>query len=117
MKKKKLEKIDGLGPKEIAQIRTALRKVWSWSRARRIAIARATGADGFPFCENKKCKEGRVPKIYVDHIEACGDVTDGGYIDRLFVSSKGLQCLCKRCHDAKTKQERLEAKIAAYKNW
>lgn len=107
MKKKRPEKIDGLGPKEIAQIRTALRKVWSWSRARRLALARAMGKDGYSRCE--RCKK-KVPKVYVDHIEACGSVLDGGYIDRLFVPSKGLQCLCRLCHNAKTKQERLEAK-------
>jgi len=46
-----------------------------------------------------------VPKIYVDHIQAVGDV-DEGFLKRMFVPSTELQGLCKQCHDKKTKAER-----------
>ena len=102
--KKKEEKIDGLSPKDIEKIRRAIRQVWSWSYPRRLCIARATDSEGFPVCEG--CKQ-RVPKVHPDHIVKVGDV-DEGFIKRLFVPSAQLQALCKKCHAAKTKQERAE---------
>ena len=102
IKKKKLQKTDGLGPLEIKKIRTALRLVWHRSAARKVVVLRCTDADGFTFCE--QCHK-RTPALKVDHIEKLGDV-DGGYIERLFVPSGKMQGLCKTCHDAKTKQER-----------
>lgn len=101
-KKPKLEKVDGLGVDDIKKIRNAIRQVWHWSYAKRLCTKRCTGKDGYPRCElcKKKC-----PKIYIDHIERVGDV-DAGFIARLFVPSRGLQGLCKKCHDAKTAQER-----------
>lgn len=104
--KPKILKIDGLSPEDIAKIRKAIRQVWSWSHPRRLCIARCTDKDGFPKCE--KCLE-RCPKVYVDHIERVGDV-DSGFIKRLFVSSEGLQGLCRVCHAAKTNLERKTAK-------
>jgi len=101
-KKKKLQPTDGLGPKEIEQIRKAVRQVWHWSYAKKLVIKRCTGADGFPFCEN--CFE-RVPKTYVDHIVKVGGV-DEGFLKRMFTPSKNLQGLCKRCHNLKTNKER-----------
>jgi hypothetical protein len=103
MAKKTFPLVDGLGSKNIAQIRTALRQVWSWSYARRLCVKRCLIEGGFSRCE--RCKA-TVPKIYPDHIIPCGDV-DGGYIKRMFVSSAGLQGLCKKCHDAKTREERI----------
>lgn len=100
--KKKLEPVDGLGPKDIERLRSAIRQVWSWSRPRQLCVARATMADGFPRCE--KCKQ-KVPKVYPDHIEPCGDL-DEGYIRRMFVPSAKLQALCRKCHNEKTKHER-----------
>lgn len=102
-KKEKLEAVDGLGPKELKQIHKAIRQVWSWSRAHRLAKARCLGKDGFHRCE--QCKK-KVPKVFVDHISPVGEVGGPGYIQRLFIPSSGLQCLCKKCHDAKTKAER-----------
>ena len=29
-----------------------------------------------------------------------------GYIDRMFCDESGFQCLCKDCHDAKTREEK-----------
>ena len=101
-KRVKLQKTDGLGPYEIKRIRAAIRQVWQRSHARKLCIDRATGKDGFVRCE--KCKK-KVPKIYVDHIEAVGEV-DGKFIYKLFCPSDMLQALCKKCHDAKTKEER-----------
>ncbi len=106
-KKQKLVGSDGLGPKEIKQIRTALRKVWSWSTARRLVVKRCQDKKDPEYSKCEKCKK-RCPKIYVDHIVACGDV-DSGYIERLFIPSKYLQGMCKKCHGLKTKMERAVA--------
>lgn len=102
MAKKKLEKTDGLGPLEIKNIRNALRLVWSRCHSRNLVKKRCTGKDGFHYCES--CEE-RTPNLKIDHIVQVGDIVDGG-IRRLFVPSKQLQGLCKKCHDAKTKEER-----------
>lgn len=106
-KKQKIAKIDGMGPREIAIIRNANRKIWYQSSyARKLCVKRSIGPDGFPFCE--KCKK-TVPKNYIDHIVRVGNV-DSGFLKRLWCSSKGLQALCKQCHDAKTKEENQDAK-------
>lgn len=105
LKKEKTKPQDGgLDAKTIERIRKALRQVWHWtSYSRKLCIKRALfGTRGFSKCEG--CRE-VVPKVYADHIEPCGTV-DAGFLDRLFVSSKHLQALCKRCHDAKTRDER-----------
>lgn len=101
--KKKKEIPDGMGPKLKQQYHSAIRKVWLWSKARRLAVKRATGHDGFIHCE--MCKE-ITPKAFVDHKIPCGDIMSSGYFDRLNVPSKGLQVLCGSCHRAKTKEER-----------
>lgn len=106
IKKKKLQKMDGLGPYEIKKIREALRVVWQRSYARKLVVVRCTGKDGFPYCE--KCGD-RTPTLKVDHIENVGDV-DGGFIKRLFIPSQFLQGLCKPCHDMKTNIERNQEK-------
>lgn len=106
LKKVKIPPIDGLSDKDIKKIRAAIRQVWHWSYPKKLVIARCTGKGGFLKCE--KCLK-RAPKIFVDHKIAVGDV-DGGFIERLFTASKNLQGLCKKCHDAKTKEERQEAR-------
>lgn len=100
--KKRVEKIDGLGPYEKKKIRQALRMVWHRSHARKLCVNRAIGADGFPVCE--KCGR-KNPGNKIDHIDAVGEV-DKGFIERLFVPSKFLQALCNECHKLKTKLER-----------
>lgn len=105
--KSKIEKIDGLSPKDIKNLRRAIRQVWTWSQPWRIAKARNIGPEGFPICE--KCKK-TVPKTFVDHIETLGEV-DSGFIERCFVPSKQLQNLCKDCHKAKTKVDNLKTKV------
>ncbi len=74
----------------------------------RLVRKRSMHADGFPRCENKKCPhKGRpVPAIQVDHIEPIGAIGGPYYIQRMFISSKELQALCKQCHAAKTKTEK-----------
>lgn len=97
--------IDGVTRKEIERIRRAVREVWMWtSFPRRLCLKRAMHADGFPRCE--ACKE-KVVKVYADHIHNVGDV-DAGFIDRMWVSSKNLQAICKKCHDRKTREERAQ---------
>lgn len=107
-KKPKIEKPDGLGPDDLKKIHKAVRQVWSWSKAWRLAKARAMGKDGFPRCE--KCKK-KVPKVFVDHIKPVGEVGGPKYIEKMFIPSKHLQCLCKKCHDAKTREERKAAAL------
>jgi hypothetical protein len=102
MSRQKLVPTDGLGPKEIKRIRGVLRQVWYQCHARRLVIKRCTGKDGFARCE--KCGK-KIPHLKVDHITPVGDV-DGGFIARLFCPSKKLQGMCKKCHDAKTREER-----------
>ena len=103
---KKVSPSDGLGPYEIAKIRSAVRQVWHRSRARKICVSRCTGADRFLYCE--LCGQ-RTPTLKVDHITACGEV-DEGFIKRMFCPSTDLQGMCNDCHKAKTKQERLDKK-------
>ena len=55
---------------------------------------------------NKK----RIVNVFADHIKPVIDPLTGfvdynTYVERLFVSLKGYQCLCKACHDAKTAEE------------
>ncbi len=106
MAKKRAEKIDGISPKDIERIRRAVRQVWSWSTPRRICIERATDAKGFGRCELCNSK---VPKLFADHKLNVGEV-DAGFIERMFVPSKYLQALCKKCHDKKTRDERAQLK-------
>lgn len=110
----KLKPTDGLGPREIQKIRSAVRQVWQRSKARALVVRRCALPGGYARCE--ECSK-KVPKIFVDHIEACGDVLDGGYIARMFVPSSLLRGLCHECHKKKTKLERAEAKrqeVASY---
>ena len=106
---KKNQPTDGLGPYEIAKIRSAVRQVWQRCKARRLCVNRAKLPGDYFKCE--QC-EATVPKIHVDHIDAVGDVTGYGFIDRLFVGSHRLQAMCTACHKTKTQCER-KAKRAA----
>lgn len=104
MPKKKYENVDGLGPRDIKNLRSAIRQVWHRSHVRKLVVKRCTGKDGFPRCELCGIK---TPQLKIDHIESVGDLT-GDFILRMFTPSKNLQGLCKKCHDAKTKVERAE---------
>ncbi len=100
--KKKVEKIDGLNPKEIVRIRGNLRDVWRNTYSRNLVVKRAVGKDGFSYCES--CLK-RSPKVQIDHHVPCGDVLSLGYIQRLFVPSAQLWALCHDCHKIKTKAD------------
>ncbi len=108
MARKKETKVDGINPRDIDNLRKAIRQVWSWSYPRKLCIARATDKDGFGKCE--KCKR-RVPKLFGDHKQVMGDVLAPDYIKRMWTPSKNLQALCKKCHDKKTRDERKEADL------
>lgn len=102
-KKSALKNVDGLGPKDVKRLVTAIRRVWGWNYARRICLERAFDEDGFPVCE--KCKT-KTPKVYPDHIKPVGTFHVELFIKRMFVSSSQLQALCKNCHRLKTNKER-----------
>lgn len=106
-KKKKHAPADGLGPREVENIRKAIRQVWQRSHVRKLCVNRCIGKGGYSYCE--KCKR-RAPKVFIDHIEAVGDV-DGGFIHRLFCPSIKLQGLCDGCHREKTAKERMDNRL------
>lgn len=61
-----------------------------------------------------QCEEWMARKhVKVDHIKPAGRLRDyedlPGFVARLFCEVDGLQVLCKECHDAKTKSERMSA--------
>lgn len=61
-------------------------------------------------CNN--CKEWFPDKrVNVDHITPAGTLRSAadlpGFVERLFCEIDGLQVLCSKCHDEKTKQEKL----------
>lgn len=107
-KKSKPRKIDGLSPDDLKKIHKAVRQVWSWSYPWRLAKKRALRPDGFYECESLWCSQAGqpVPKVFVDHVKPVGKVGGPDYIARMFIPSSQLQCLCKRCHDEKTRDER-----------
>lgn len=100
---KRLAKVDGWGAAERRAVHAAVRQVWHRSLARRLAVKRATDAEGYIRCE--QCGE-RTPKGHVDHRNPVGEVGADGYIARMFVPSTELQVLCPPCHRPKTKRER-----------
>jgi 5-methylcytosine-specific restriction endonuclease McrA len=99
-KGKKTEiRVDGLSPKDMAKVRSAIRRVWSFSYPRRLCVNRSKLPDHYFRCELCKLK---VPKVTIDHIIPLGSI-DGDFLERLFCPSIGLQALCHPCHKAKTK--------------
>jgi Zn finger protein HypA/HybF involved in hydrogenase expression len=106
---KTIPKLDGFGPAERKAVHSAVRLVWQRSLARRLAVKRATDAEGYIRCE--QCHQ-RTPKHHVDHIEAVGEVGGEGYIQRMFVPSSQLRVLCPPCHKPKTNRERKRKKAA-----
>jgi len=61
-------------------------------------------------CNN--CKEWFPDKrVNVDHITPAGTLRSAadlpGFVERLFCEIDGLQVLCSKCHDEKTKKEKL----------
>lgn len=61
------------------------------------------------------CKEYFSDKeISVDHILPAGKLTGAedlpGFVTRLFCKTEDLQCLCDKCHNTKTQEERVKLK-------
>lgn len=106
---KRAVKIDvGLNDQDKKKIKSALRKVWSWSFARKLVVKRCDLGGGYSRCE--KCRK-KVPRIHVDHIEAVGPFSLD-IISRMFVPSSKMQGLCDVCHKAKTKTDLVAIKDA-----
>jgi len=89
-----------------SKIISATRRIWLYSPVRREIMAKCKTADGFFRCDGcRKLSEG----VQIDHILPSVPVTgwDGwnGFIERLFVDVTGLQGLCAKCHNEKTRTE------------
>lgn len=54
-------------------------------------------------------KEYKSDQVQVDHIDAIGKFKDcwNEYIERMFCDIANLQVLCKKCHDKKSKIDKL----------
>lgn len=100
---KRVGKVDGFGVAERKAVHAAVRLVWQRSLARRLALKRATDAEGYLRCE--QCRQ-RTPKAHVDHREPVGEVGGTNYIADMFAPSVSLDVLCPPCHRAKTAAER-----------
>jgi Zn finger protein HypA/HybF involved in hydrogenase expression len=107
---KRLPKCDGFGPAERKAVHAAVRLVWQRSLARKLALKRATDAEGYYRCED--CGA-RAPRVHVDHIDPVGEVGGPDYVQRMFAPSDQLRVLDPKCHKAKTKQERQTKKKKA----
>jgi hypothetical protein len=102
-----------------SMIRSALRQKSRWWKpvAQAKLLARRKNQSG-----NKKlrweykcaeCQNWYPEKnIQVDHIDPAGTLKSysdlPGFVERLFCEVEGLQCLCTKCHDIKTKKENEE---------
>lgn len=104
------EVIDG---KLRSKIRSALRKVWLYSPARRAVKDRARVKKGLYQCE--KCGQ-FADKVDIDHINAVGSTpgsrnatsedTWDRMINNMFCDENGMQAICKPCHQEITNEQR-----------
>jgi 5-methylcytosine-specific restriction endonuclease McrA len=100
-------------------IRSALRQKSRWWKPITIAKHKARR----PYKGNNKrqkyeylcniCKQWFSEKnISIDHKIPAGSLNCAadlpGFVERLFVEEEGLQCICNKCHDVKTKSEKSE---------
>jgi 5-methylcytosine-specific restriction endonuclease McrA len=89
------------------KITTALRRVWRFSPNRLDAIKRAKLSPKLVHCAH--CKEVFNEKLCcVDHKIPCVSsnfVDWNTFIANLFCDCDGLQILCEKCHNIKTKKE------------
>jgi 5-methylcytosine-specific restriction endonuclease McrA len=95
-------------------VKSAFRKIWRWSKARRECLKAAKGR-----CEI--CKK-KVKKLYADHIQPVCPINGFNKIagpgrehidfnqlfERMFYGE--LQAICKACHSGKTKEENKQRK-------
>lgn len=104
-------------------IRSALRQKSRWwkpiAQAKLLARRPYKGPNKRMKWEYKcaKCKKHyRADEIHVDHKIPAGTLRCAddlpGFVERLFCEVKGLQVLCIKCHDVKTKKDKLKLKQA-----
>lgn len=102
-------------PKLFSFLRSGLRRLWMRWPARGEAIKRARIAvEGQRHRWEVPCAKCgnlfKMNEIQVDHQVQCGSLKDWDdiepFVRNLFCAVEGLQCLCKTCHSAKTKEER-----------
>jgi len=97
-------------------IRSALRQKSRWwkpvTKCRELAKREYHGSNKRQKYEYQcnYCKKWFSAKeINVDHIIPAGNLNSGkdleGFVERLFCEIDNLQCLCKTCHDSKTKTD------------
>lgn len=106
-----------ISAKERGMIRSALRKIWMWSKVRKQVKARSKVGRAY-ICEmcGASCKYN---EIDIDHIEAVGatpgsrladaNVTWDTFISRLFCPPSNLRAICKVCHAKVTASQRKAA--------
>lgn len=100
-----------------SMIRSALREKSRWWKP--VSICRNNARRKYEGPNKKqrweyqcnKCKKWfPAKKVNVDHIIPVGTLKCKedlpGFVDRLFIEVDGLQVLCDKCHDEKTKSER-----------
>lgn len=97
-----------------ARIRSALRKLWSWSPQRKEALKRAKGSLGFYLCEMCRCPIQGKPEV--NHRVPIGSTpgargstasaTWDALIARMFCPADGLEVLCAPCHRNLTNAQR-----------
>lgn len=95
-----------------SRIRSALRKIWLYSNARRETKARARIKLGVYVCE--ECNT-ETRKVEVDHYPTPVGATPGSrvstpsdtwdsMINKMFCGPEGMRVLCKDCHNKHTKK-------------
>lgn len=57
----------------------------------------------------------RRESVVLDHIDPVVDPSKGftnwdDYVNRMFPETEGFQCICRKCHEVKTKKENLSRK-------
>jgi 5-methylcytosine-specific restriction endonuclease McrA len=92
-----------------AWLKKYLRKISKYWPERTTVYHRCKVAKGKYKCESCE-KIYKQLELQIDHLEPVIDVKTGfidwnTYISRLFCDSKGLQALCKECHNKKTLHE------------
>jgi len=101
-------------PKTRSRIRSALRKIWSWSENKRKVLFAARISRGVYICS--VCEQ-EVAKVEIDHFPTPVGPTPGSrvappgytwdeFMSRLFCGEDNLRAVCKNCHKGITKKQR-----------
>lgn len=99
-----------------------LRRASRWWKPISDTIKNARVRKGVYLCNGCKQEVGasiviegkRMKNIFCDHVNPIVDPTTGfsgwdDFVNNLYCECENLQLLCKECHDAKTKEERMIA--------